>query len=91
MVNVTIAVPEDLKKKMDARPEMNWSEIARQAWGKKIETLNCLDELTADVDISDEEILRISRKINQTAARRHDEDFKRWKARQTKSAKSAVE
>lgn len=91
MVNVTIAVPEELKAHMDKRPEMNWSEIARQAWRKKLEALEAMDELTENSGISDEEILKISRKINAAALRRFDEGLKQWKANQKKSAKSPVE
>ena len=91
MVNVTIAVPDNLKAKMDQRPEMNWSELARRAWKKQLENLEWMDELTAKPDISDEEILKISRKINKAAARRFDEGLKQWKAAQKKSASSAVE
>ena len=39
MVNVTIAVPEELKKLLDAHAEINWSEVARQAWWKKAREL----------------------------------------------------
>ena len=31
MVNITLAVPEELKKRMDLFPEINWSEVATQA------------------------------------------------------------
>lgn len=31
MVNVTISLPEDLKKKMDEHPETNWSKVCREA------------------------------------------------------------
>ena len=90
MVNVTIAVPEELKKRMDARPEMNWSELARRAWKKQLETLEWMDELTKDVNITDGEILEISRKINRGIAKRSDDELKRWKGSQSKSSKSAV-
>ena len=32
MANVTVAVPEELKKKMEHVPDVNWSEVARQAF-----------------------------------------------------------
>ncbi len=32
MANVTVTVPEDLKKKMGKVPGVNWSEVARQAF-----------------------------------------------------------
>ena len=31
MAEVVVKIPEELKKGMDSVPEMNWSEIAREA------------------------------------------------------------
>src|SRR5439155_5784384 len=36
MPNVTVAVPEELKKKMEHVPDVNWSEVARQAFEETI-------------------------------------------------------
>ena len=36
MANVTVAVPEELKKKMKHVPDVNWSEVARQAFEETI-------------------------------------------------------
>ena len=36
MANVTVAVPEELKKKMEHVPDVNWSEVARQAFEETI-------------------------------------------------------
>jgi hypothetical protein len=47
MVNVTLAVPEQLYKKMKSRPEFKWSEVARQAIQQKIEDADLLDDLKA--------------------------------------------
>lgn len=37
MPNMTLAIPEDLKKEMDMIPEINWSEVARKAIKEKAE------------------------------------------------------
>ncbi|MBI5226633.1 hypothetical protein HY994_05380 [Candidatus Micrarchaeota archaeon] len=66
MVNVTIAVPDDLKKKMDQRPEMNWSELARRAWKRQLELLDRLDELdrlTAKSEATQEDVEELTRLI----------------------------
>ncbi len=36
MANVTVAVPEGLKKKMEQVPGVNWSEVAREAFEETI-------------------------------------------------------
>ena len=42
MTTLTLAVPDEMKKKMDSFPEMNWSEVARQAFLHKIEDMEFL-------------------------------------------------
>lgn len=39
MPNITLSIPDELKKKMDQFKEMNWSEVARQAIQHKLELL----------------------------------------------------
>jgi len=36
MVNVTISVPEKLKREMERRKHINWSEVARRAFEEEI-------------------------------------------------------
>jgi hypothetical protein len=71
-VNVTISVNSELKKKMAKRPEMNWSEVARQAWEEKLEKLELLNELTKNSTATDKDIMEISRKIKAGMARWHE-------------------
>jgi len=42
MDTITVAVPNDLKEEMDQFPEINWSEVARQAFQQKIADLKFL-------------------------------------------------
>jgi len=39
MANITLSIPEDLKKRMDAMPEIKWSEILRNIIIKKVRQL----------------------------------------------------
>jgi hypothetical protein len=48
MVRMTFSISDDLKKKLDARPDINWSEIFKQ--GIKIK-LNKLENLHAKGEI----------------------------------------
>ncbi len=43
MANVTVAVPEELKKKMEHVPDVNWSEVARQAFEETIRRKQMLE------------------------------------------------
>lgn len=45
MVSITLSVPPDLKEEMDLHPEMNWSEVARQAIRQKMDVLRKVEEI----------------------------------------------
>jgi len=72
MANMTISVPDELKAMLDRHPEMNWSEVARQAWRRKAEQLELLNRLTAGSKATDKDVEEISRKIKAGIARWHD-------------------
>ena len=73
MVNMTISVPDNLKAMLDRHPEMNWSEVARQAWKNKVEQLELLNRLTAGSKATDKDVVELGRLIKKGMARRHDE------------------
>lgn len=39
MAVITISIPENLKKELDARPEVNWTEVIRNIFLKKLSAL----------------------------------------------------
>ncbi len=45
MATFTIAIPEDLKKKMDSHPEINWPEYLKQRFEVRIRELKKFEEL----------------------------------------------
>ena len=72
MANMTISVPDELKAILDKHPEMNWSEVARQAWKNKVEQLELLNRLTARSKATDKDIEELGRLIKRGIASRHD-------------------
>lgn len=70
MANVTVSVDEDLKQRMDEHPEINWSEVARQAFQEKLEDLELMEKLASESSLTEEDVEEISRKINQDVADR---------------------
>ncbi|PSG98927.1 MAG: hypothetical protein BRC29_02240 [Nanohaloarchaea archaeon SW_7_43_1] len=74
MANVTVTVPEDFKERMSEHQEINWSEVARDAFEQKIvdlETIERLkdfevmDEIAEGSDLTEEEAAEIAEKINE--------------------------
>jgi hypothetical protein len=77
MVSLTLSVSPDLKAKMDQFPELNWSEVARNAIEKKIVLLQKLEEFKKDSEATDEDVMILSKKVKIGMAKRFRESVKR--------------
>ena len=74
MPTITVNVDDALKERMEKHPEINWSEVTRQAIRDKIEKLELMDELTADSELTDADVDEIAAKINESARKRLEEE-----------------
>ncbi|WP_435347172.1 hypothetical protein [Haloarchaeobius sp. HRN-SO-5] len=74
MPTITVNVDDDLKERMEEHPEINWSEVTRQAIQEKIETLDVMNELTSKSDLTESDVAEIADKINESARQRVEED-----------------
>ena len=70
MVSLTLSVTPELKKEMDEFPEMNWSEIARQAIKKRMVLLKKMDSMFANSELTEEDSIALGRKVNKSLAKR---------------------
>ncbi|AJF24600.1 hypothetical protein ACNO8S_09200 [Haloarcula sp. KBTZ06] len=74
MPSITVNVDNDLKERMESHPEINWSEITRQAIEEKIEALEVMDELTSESNLTESDVQEIADKINDSGRKRVDEE-----------------
>ena len=74
MPTITVNVDDDLKKRMEKHPEINWSEVTRQAIEEKIETLEVMDELTSESELTESDVQDIAKKINESGCKRINEE-----------------
>ncbi len=74
MTNLTLSIPENLKKEMEKFPEINWSEVARDSIKKKIAQLSFLKGFKMDSDITPDEALKLGQEINQLLVNRYKRD-----------------
>ncbi|QLG48664.1 hypothetical protein [Natrinema halophilum] len=74
MPSITVNVDDDLKDRMEKHPEINWSEVTRQAIQEKIETLDMMDELTSGSQLTESDVAEIANKVNENARDRVEED-----------------
>lgn len=68
MPNITLSIPEELKKKMDEFKILNWSEVAREAFARRLEQLVILKKLENDFKsskLTDEDIARLGKIVKE--------------------------
>ena len=63
MVNMTLSIPEDLYKEMMAHSELKWSDVARQAFEKKVRELHWMDEVLKNSQVTEEDAERIGHDV----------------------------
>ncbi len=64
MVNLTLAIPEDLHEKMKEHSEIRWSEVVRKSIAEKIEDLELMEHLVKKSRFTEKDLEQISHKIN---------------------------
>jgi predicted CopG family antitoxin len=74
MPTITVSVDDDLKERMEQHPEINWSEVTRQAIQEKIEALEVMDELTSGSELTESDVQEIADKINESGRKHVDEE-----------------
>ena len=70
MPNLTIAISEELRKELSEFKIMNWSEVAREAFEKKIVQLKILESFSKDSELTQEDALRLGKKVNEALSKR---------------------
>jgi len=71
MVTMTLAVPGELRHKMETFPEINWSEVARQAFNQKISDLEFLRKFKSKSKFTEEDALKFGAELSRKLAKRY--------------------
>ena len=71
MANLTLSIPNELKKMMEQFPEINWSEVTRDSIKKKIVQLSFMKSFRIDSEISPEDALKLGREISELLLKRY--------------------
>lgn len=79
MPNLTLSIPEDLKKEMDELPELNWSEIARRAIVKKAMEYKLFKAIVAKSKLTEKDALEIGFKVNEGLYKIYKKKFEELK------------
>jgi len=70
MPNMTLSIPEFLHKEMLQHSEVRWSDIARQAFEKRVKELHWIDTLLDKSQLTEKDAERIGHKIKHEMRKR---------------------
>ncbi|MBS3802501.1 MAG: hypothetical protein KGY65_07120 [Candidatus Thermoplasmatota archaeon] len=70
MANITLSVPNEVRKKMKHFSEVKWSEVARKAIIEKIEMMTLAEKLAEKSELTEQDVKEFSKKIKSSAAKR---------------------
>jgi len=70
MPNITLSVPEELRKKMKIFREVRWSEVARRAIEQRILDLETIEKIASKSRLTLKDAEEIGKKIKRAAALR---------------------
>ncbi len=71
MVTMTLAVPKEIKGRMESFPEINWSEVARQAFKHKLADLELLEKIKSKSTLTEEDAIKLGKELNKQLAKRY--------------------
>ena len=71
MPNITLAIPTELKRKMDQFKEINWSEVARQAIWEKTIVLEKMNHLLSKSELTAGDIEEYGSKLKRSVLKKH--------------------
>lgn len=71
MPNITLAIPTELKRKMDQFKEINWSEVARQAIWEKTTVLEKMNLLLSKSELTASDIEEHDSSVKKSVLRKH--------------------
>jgi len=75
MANMTLAIPDELKKQMDELKVVNWSEVARTAIKEKIIEWQLFQSIAKKSKLTQKDADELARKINRGASERLLREF----------------
>ena len=74
MPNMTLAIPVDLKEKMDHFREINWSEVARQAIREKAKMLEQMNRFFSKSKLNPSDVQKYASIIKKNVWKKHKAD-----------------
>jgi len=70
MPNMTLSIPEELHKKMKRHTELKWSDVARQAFEKKVDEVEFMEKVLSKSKLDERDAERIGHEIKSKMSKR---------------------
>jgi hypothetical protein len=71
MVNMTLAVPEELSNIMKKHSTTKWTEVAREAMWARAKKLELMDKLLSKSTLTEKDAIELGKKIKKGVAKKH--------------------
>lgn len=71
MPNLTLVITEEIRQKMAMFPEINWSEVARQAILEKAKLMERMQALLLKSKLTEQDAIRLGEKAKLNVSARH--------------------
>lgn len=71
MVNMTLAIPEDLSQLIKKHTEVKWSEVARKAMWDQARKIELMDKILSNSKLTEKDAMELGAKINLGIAKKH--------------------
>lgn len=73
--NMTLAIPDEMQKKMKKLSDVRWSNVARASFEKKIQELEMMDEILKNSKFTEKDAEEIGHKIKHEIWKRFGKRF----------------
>ena len=70
MTNITLAIPEELKKQLQKHDEVNWSAVIRRALQEHLRRIQIAEAIASKSKFTEADAKEIADKINHAAAKK---------------------
>lgn len=70
MVNMTLSIPEELHKEIKAHSEIKWSDVARQAFQKKVQELHWMEKVLEDSEFTEKDAQELGHQVKSALLQR---------------------
>lgn len=65
MVNITLSLPDELKKRMDEHEEIKWSRVVRNIIESKLDDFERLEELLSKSQLTEQNVADLTKKVDE--------------------------